>query len=317
MCSCQRISQQSIIAIWKFYGKKMKIWLLVISSLCIHLQGIVAQWDDDANVIRGNNYIDSLLRDMLEERGHEYDPYILEDSRIAFSKKVVFINVSGEAKLHNGYITGMKTLHRPENCIVEDQNDRLLVKADLGAGILNTHYDGTVKFMNFGPTITVLGDIAYLEVHMEFTVDSYTGRNGKLHEFYIEDMKGMEIRITGLGPLNWALNYMISGVTSLFKGFLKRMIENRIRDHIDENLPNYKFPEGITTTVEPITEEPTTVTLWPEPEPETETASEPELTSLPEPEPEPEPVPEPEPEPEPEAESQARNAMRVLNYLID
>lgn len=212
----------------------------------------------------------------------------------------MFVNISGEAKLHNGYITGMRTLHRPENCKVEDQNDRMLVKADLGAGILNIHYDGTVKFMNFGPTITVLGDIAYLEVHMEFTVDTYTGRNGKLKKFYIDDMKGMEIRITGLGPLNWALNYMISGVTSLFQGFIKRMIENKIRNHIEENMPNYKFPEGLTTeTVEPTTEETTTVTL--EPEPETES------------EPEPEPTLPPEPETE---ESQARYAMRVLNYLI-
>lgn len=221
-------------------------------------------------VERGDEFIDKFIHDMMYEHGHEYDPYILEDSAVGFSKKVTFVNVSGEAKLHNGYITGLKSLHRPDHCSVRQENDRLYVNADLGAGILNMHYDGTVKFMNFGPTITVYGEVSYVEIHMEFSVDSKTGKNGNLEKFYIENMKGMKVWMSGLGPMNWALNYLISGVTSLFQGFVKKMIEKQVRSHIAERLPNYEFPvdgsNEIPETVAPETEAPDTVP--PEPEEE-------------------------------------------------
>ncbi|GIY34241.1 uncharacterized protein CDAR_33111 [Caerostris darwini] len=300
-------------------------WLQKISFLVIVLQFSVQIHrtvgfldDEDDNVVRGDKYIDDLLDEMIEQNGHEYDPYILEDSVIGFSKKIVFVNVSGEAKLHNGYITGLKSLHRPEHCSVEEEDGELLVKADLGAGVLNFHYDGTVKFMNFGPTITVHGELHYLETHMEFTVDAKTGRNGELKKFVIDDMKGMKITVTGLGPMNWAMNYIISGVTTIFQGFIRNFMQKKIRSHIAERLPNYQFPvEGGNidiTEVPEITEAPK--------EPETEAPKEPE-TEAPE-----EIVPETEaPEeivPETEApeevvtdspEQEALEAMQLFKYL--
>ncbi|GFU22813.1 hypothetical protein NPIL_341051 [Nephila pilipes] len=243
--------------------------VILVFCACIH-QSVCFLDDDDENIARGDKFIDDLLHDMLEENGHEYDPYRLEDSVIGFSKKITFVNVSGEAKLHNGYITGLKSLHRPDHCSVEDEDGKLLVKADLGAGVLDFHYDGTVKFMNFGPTITLHATLAYLEVHMEFTVDSKTGRDGELKKFVIDDMKGMKMSITGLGPMNWAANYIIGGATSLFKGFLKSFMQKKVREHISERLPRYQFPiEGgnIEITVPDITitsEEITTETDAPE-----------------------------------------------------
>lgn len=179
---------------------------------------------------------------MVKDHRDEYDPYPLEDSVVGFSKKIMFVNVSGEAKLHNGYIMGLSTLHRPDNCVVNEEGDKLVVIADLGAGVIKCHYDGTVKFMNMGPTIKVVGIINYMEAHMEFTVDKNTGKNGHLKKFNIDDMKGMTVEVTGLGPMNWSANYLISGVTSIFQGFIKTMLEKQVRSHIAERLPEYQFP---------------------------------------------------------------------------
>lgn len=201
---------------------------------------------------RGNKFIDDFIRDMIHEHGHEYDPYVLEDSSIGFSKKVMFVNVSGEAKLHKGYITGLKSLHRADQCTVNEQDDgRLYVSADLGAGVLNCHYDGTVKFMTWGPTISIYGEIKYVEMFMEFSVDAKTGQDGKLEKFKIYDLKGMKVEITGLGPMNWAANYLISGITTIFNGFIQRMIETGIKNHIEERLPNYQFPVDEAVTDNP------------------------------------------------------------------
>ncbi|XP_035208664.1 uncharacterized protein LOC118183292 [Stegodyphus dumicola] len=228
---------------------------------------------DDNAIERGDAYVDKLLKDMMEDRGHEYDPYVMEDSVVGFSRKVAFVNISGEAKLHNGYITGLKTLHRPDHCSLKEKNGRLHVKADLGAGILKFQYEGTVKFMNFGPTVTVHGELSYIEIHMEFSVDAKTGKNGTLHRFAIDDIKGLKVWITGLGPLNWAVNPIIKGVNKVFKRFVKYLLENKVMHHIADRLPNFKFPveggdidetttESITVTSETEatkqTEEPTT-----------------------------------------------------------
>ncbi|GBN11862.1 hypothetical protein AVEN_224152-1 [Araneus ventricosus] len=150
---------------------------------------------------------------MLEQNGHEYDPYVLEDSSVGFN-----------------------------HCSVEEEDGKLKVNGDLGAGVLDFYYDSTVKFMNFGPTIKVHGVLAYLEIHMEFIVDAKTGRNGKLTKFAIDEMKGMKVTASGLGPMNWAMNYIISGVTTLFQGFVRIFMQNKIRNHIAERLPNYQFP---------------------------------------------------------------------------
>ncbi|GFY56513.1 hypothetical protein TNIN_436631 [Trichonephila inaurata madagascariensis] len=291
----------------KMGGLFLKSSFLAIALVfCVYIHQAACFLDeDDENVVRGNKFIDDLLHDMLEENGHEYDPYRLEDSVVGFSKKVAFVNVSGEAKLHNGYITGLKSLHRPDHCTVEDEDGKLLVKADLGAGVLDFYYDGTVKFMSFGPTITLHAELAYLEIHMEFTVDSKTGRDGELKKFVIDDMKGMKMSITGLGPMNWAANYIIGGVTSLFQGFLRNFMQKKVRNHIAERLPRYQFPvdgDDIEVTV------PEIVTKTEAPE---ETV--PEETEAPE-----EIVPE-----ETEAleeiedpENEALKALQLLSYLM-
>ncbi|XP_054708977.1 uncharacterized protein LOC129218681 [Uloborus diversus] len=233
----------------------------------------------DEEIERGDKYVDKLLYQMFVDSDEEYDPYRIDDSRIGFHRQVAFVNVSGEAKLYDGYIKNLKTLHRPEHCKLREEGDRLNVAADLGAGVLHFHYSGTVKFMNWGPSVSVEGELAYIEVHMEFSVDSKTGRKGRLEKFVIDDMRGMETRITGLGPLTWAMSPIVNGVAKLFKGYLQNFLEKKVKNHLAKYIPNYQFPvEGI------VTENPTTVTepTEPEPEPETET---------------------PEPEPEPETES--------------
>lgn len=217
-----------------------QIGLLLLIVLSTSSQRIARYYDDE--VVRGDEFIDQLLVDMIHDHGDEYDPYVLEDSVIGFSKKIAFVNISGEAKLYNGYVLGLKSLHRPEHCSVHEEDDILTVKADLAAGVFDFHYDGTVKFMNWGPTISIFGRLSYVETHMEFSVDAKTGRDGELKEFDIDDMKGMEVWITGLGPLNWAANYLISSTASLFQAFIKNMLENQIRYHVAERLPNYIFP---------------------------------------------------------------------------
>ncbi|CAL1276383.1 unnamed protein product [Larinioides sclopetarius] len=282
--------------------------LVIAFVVCIQIHNTVGFLDDEDNVERGDRYIDQLLEEMLEQNGNEYDPYVLEDSSVGFSKKVMFVNVSGEAKLHNGYITGLKSLHRPDHCSVEEEDGKLKVKADLGAGVLDFYYDGTVKFMNFGPTIKVHGVLAYLEIHMEFTVDAKTGRNGKLTKFVIDEMKGMKVTASGLGPMNWAMNYIISGVTTIFQGFVRKFTQNKIRSHIAERLPNYQFPvEGGDIDITEVPE----IT---EPPKETEAPEEiPEETEAPEEIPEETEAPEEEVVESPEEE--ALEALQVFRYL--
>ncbi|GBL76941.1 hypothetical protein AVEN_12614-1 [Araneus ventricosus] len=195
---------------------------------------------------RGNLYIDKLVEDIIEVRGDEFDPYKLGESVLGFYKKVLFVNISAEVRLHNGYLRGLKTLHRTGDSYLVEQGDKLVIRADLGFGALDFSYEGSLKFLKIGPSITVSGNVAYIEVMIEFSVDSKTGKNGSLHEFFINDIRGMDVWVSGLGPFNWALNPIIKGAKKIFKTYLRNLLESKIRFYIEERLPNFQFPvEGL------------------------------------------------------------------------
>lgn len=204
---------------------------------------------DKEAITKGDSYIDKMLEDMFNSREEVYDPYDLEDSAIRFHRKVTFVNITGEAKLHDGYIKGLSTLHRVKPCSLYNEDNKLSIRAELGAGELEFHYKGSVKFMNFGPTITVSGILPYIEVVIEFKMNSKTGRDGKLTKFVIADMRGMELHIYGLGPINWAVNSIISGVTKIFRRQVRNCMEHKIEKHITKHIHSYQFPvvEGETT----------------------------------------------------------------------
>lgn len=203
------------------------------------------------SIRKGDSYIDKMLEEMLNNKDEKYNPYFLEDSAVGFYRKVIFMNVSGEAKLHDGYIQGLNTLHRVKHYYLHKEDDKLRVRAQLGVGELEFHYKGSVKFMNFGPTITILGILSYIEVSMEFKVNSMTGRDGKLTKLVIDDMRGMKLRVSSLGPINWAVNPIINGVTKIFKRSVRNCMEHKVKKHIAKHIPNYQFPtkEGKTTEI--------------------------------------------------------------------
>ncbi|GFR23574.1 uncharacterized protein TNCT_491231 [Trichonephila clavata] len=215
--------------------------LTVLASA--HAAGIFL--NDEANE-KGNAYIDKLLRDIIDVRGDEFDPYTLGESGFGFYKKLLFVNISGEVKLHKGHMRGLRTLHRTDDSHLTKNNEKLYIRAYLGAGALDFEYEGSVKFLNYGPGITVQGHLAYIEIIMDFSVNANTGKDGDLLEFFIDDIRGMDVWVSGLGPLNWALNPIIRGAKSLFKTYLTGVLENKIQTYIQERLPNFQFPvEGL------------------------------------------------------------------------
>ncbi|GFU22817.1 uncharacterized protein NPIL_341081 [Nephila pilipes] len=219
------------------------ILIILMALASVHTMGIFR--NDVANE-RGNAYIDKLLNDIIDLRGDEFDPYMLGESGFGFYKKILFVNVSGEVKLHKGKMRGLRTLHRTEDSHLSERDETLYIRANLGAGALDFEYEGSVKFLNYGPGITVHGHLAYIEIIMDFSVNANTGRNGDLQEFFIDDIRGMEVWVSGLGPLNWALNPIIRGAKALFKTYLTGVIENKIKIYIEERLPNFQFPiEGL------------------------------------------------------------------------
>lgn len=201
--------------------------------------------NEEANE-RGNSYIDKLLKDIIDVKGDEFDPYTLGESGFGFYKKIVFVDISGEVKLYKGHMRGLRTLHRTDDSHLTEKDEKLYIRANLGAGALDFEYEGSVKFLNYGPGITIHGHLAYIEIIMDFSVDANTGKNGDLHEFFIDDIRGMDVWVSGLGPLNWALNPVIKGVKALFKTYLIGVLENKIKIYIEERLPNFQFPvEGL------------------------------------------------------------------------
>ncbi|XP_015912509.2 mite allergen Lep d 7 [Parasteatoda tepidariorum] len=194
---------------------------------------------DALSIQRGNAYIDKLIS---EEIGYKFDPYLLDDVSKGFVKKIVYVNVTGEAKLHNGLIYGLNTIHRASDCSLTEIDGRLNVSAVLGAGLIAMRYEGTVRFMNYGPKIDINGIIHYVEVLMDFSVNATSGLDGELHRFAITELNNVQVWISGLGPLNWMINPMLKMANKVFRGKVHSLLEGKVESHISERLPKFQFP---------------------------------------------------------------------------
>lgn len=197
--------------------------------------------DNDAltEIGNANEFVDNLIGSIMTTYGHELDPYPLPDMSASFKKRPLFVTYSGEAKLHDGRLSGLCSLHRDGDCTMRNDSG-LNAVVNLAMGVLKFDYKGTVTFMKIGPTVKLHGSIGYLSVHMVIK-QTFDGKLF-LKEFKVREIKGLEIKIRNLGILNPLLNLLTKAVTRLFKPNLIAILERNVKDMVSEKLKDFKLP---------------------------------------------------------------------------
>ncbi|CAN7939350.1 unnamed protein product [Ixodes hexagonus] len=113
---------------------------------------------------QANDVFDQMLDSV--SRSEQLDPYALPDQVTSFDRRVL-IRFHGEAKIYNGTLTGLSTIHRTGDSHFKVDESSLEVRADVGLGALDVTCKAHVKFMGRGPTVDVAIQIAYVRVLLE------------------------------------------------------------------------------------------------------------------------------------------------------
>lgn len=165
---------------------------------------------------------------------------------VEVSKKIFLVNYTGEASIYDGFIFGMSTLHRDGDVVV-DKKKTTHLKVWLGAGELTMKCSGKVKLMGHGPSVTVEAIIKYVNMKMDLVPNE--NANPKVVNFNIEDVKGTEVKVKGLGPLNFFLNKYIEIIGKMFRKLITHAVEARLKTFMAKKLKDYVIPEECLNSV--------------------------------------------------------------------
>ncbi|OQR72253.1 hypothetical protein BIW11_10502 [Tropilaelaps mercedesae] len=160
----------------------------------------------------------------------------VDDIRFGFEKKMGPFVLHGETKLHDGVVTGLDTMHRIGNGSVQLFNDSSMrIKGELGMGVVEFTYRGTVTFMDFGPSVKMDAYTSYVGVNTEINRDP--DGNMQVIYFKIREMEALKVQFSGLGPITWVGNLLARPVLRYLKPIIKKAVEITARRIIEKKLP--------------------------------------------------------------------------------
>merc|ERR1712136_366467 len=120
--------------------KSFALILLVASGLSAVSAGI-------------NEFADEILKNLrVRILNKGLDPLILPVKSFEFSKKVLLVEVRGSAKVYDGYLKGLSTIHRTGLASMHQNAPHVSVRATIGVNDLAGSYKASAKFMNIGPS---------------------------------------------------------------------------------------------------------------------------------------------------------------------
>merc|ERR1711931_536414 len=111
------------------------------------------------DIIQGGNaneYADQILKNLrVKILNKGLDPLILPVKAFEFSKKILLVEIRGSAKVYDGYLKGLSTLHRTGLASMSTNATHINVRTTIGVNDLVGSYKASAKFMNFGPSFAI------------------------------------------------------------------------------------------------------------------------------------------------------------------
>lgn len=183
-----------------------------------------------------NDVFDQILESV--RKSEKLDPLKLPEQVSKFDKKVL-VRFHGEAKLYNGTLTGISTIHRTGNSRFNMTEYGIDVFADVALGALDVNYKAHIKFMGKGPTVDMHVHIAYVRLLAEVA----QGKESEmaLKQFKVLRLDGFKLKINGLGPLSAIFNFFTKHFTNLFKNQVKNKVEKVIRGTLIKKIKELKL----------------------------------------------------------------------------
>jgi len=191
-----------------------------------------------------NSYVDQVLVNLRKEISKQkLDPLKIPDERAAFSKKILWVRVHGEAKLYNGLLHGLSTVKRIGDVKLETDGNRVIIAAKLGINGVRASFTGHAKFQGIGPKIRATASTSHAHINIKVSQDLANSKASPvLREFRIVSIGGINTKVHGLGPLGWVLGNIASVVVNAVKGDIIKAIEGPVRRELAKEISKAKIP---------------------------------------------------------------------------
>merc|ERR1712136_643228 len=151
------------------------------------------------------------------------DPLILPIKSFEFSKKVLLIEIRGSAKVYDGYLKGLSTIHRTGLAEMNQNATHVNVRATVG-----------------------VNDLAMESVGITFEVVQAIQKGSKptLLSFAVVDLGKIETELDGdFNILDFILNKFNNFVINLVKDFVVTALEIPLKKLVQDVLDNNDLPD--------------------------------------------------------------------------
>merc|ERR1711931_578268 len=214
--------------------------LAFVLLLATTLSAVSADIDDIVDVHDGNanEYADQILKNLrVKILNKGLDPLILPVKSYEFSKKILLVEVRGSAKVYDGYLKGLSTLHRTGLADINTNATHVTVRATIGVNDLAGSYKASAKFMNFGPSFGINLNIPSVGITFEVVQATQKGSKPQLLSFAIVDLGEIKAEIEGnLAILDFFVNKLV-------KNFVVTALELPLKKLVQNVLDNTELPD--------------------------------------------------------------------------
>lgn len=149
----------------------------------------------------------------------------------------------GEFNASNGSVAYLSTVQRTGDASVKYSKLVTTLKLDLGLKELVVDYNKyKAKYLNVGPTgkmrATIGQNSIYAVFYFYYNLHNCTEELGYLIMDRFDDI---DVRLTGLDPLNWLLDYIGTWVVKDFHDNIKNLIEENLKIAVNSALTKYNI----------------------------------------------------------------------------
>ncbi|XP_076355317.1 uncharacterized protein LOC143249406 [Tachypleus tridentatus] len=179
---------------------------------------------------------DTLKRVSMHLKQNNMDPFNLPDHKEVFRKKLLFFLLHGEARIFNGILSGLSTLHRTGDVLITYEDNAVIVEVNIGFSNLTGGYDWSAKLMGIGPnghaSLSIRSISVYLQVRQEFQ----TGSKPIIKAFKIAKIRHLWVDVQGLGTMDLVLQIIVNLITNSLKMTIADAITGPVQKTVQKEL---------------------------------------------------------------------------------
>jgi len=193
---------------------------------------------NDANT--ANDFFDGVIKALKTEMLPKIEPFKLPTKDFGFEKKVGPIKFYGKVNLHDGEISGLSSIHRSGDCQIGNEKGNFKASVELAVNNMKFHYHADLEFMHIKKGLLLEGGDLLVDVKAVVIIDSASGKP-QLVDFKVVELRGLKLKIHGLGILDPLINLIMKAGIALFNTQIKHFLETKGKDIIGGVIKDFKM----------------------------------------------------------------------------